>query len=375
MEQFIVEYILVALSIFILLITPRYRKLFWLVDDNNHVISIKSRLWQIDTIKGLSILAVVIIHTCYLLLPLYNKLYNTITLSLINNFFRFAIPVFLFSSGLLLKPFVWDKYAVLKFYSSKFIRIGIPYILICVILWILGYNNSASLLKLIITGDIAVPFYFIPVLFQLYLIYPILDYLRRINPSLLLTVSFIVSTVSFFSPSTWEWGGVSLLWQYLIFFVYGMVRKDILNSKISPIWREFIWIYLILQLLSVLLVQLMYSEIGVIFPMNLYNFQILFGFGFIFTTINILHSQNKLKPISQKLIAPLGRISLWIFLLHFPIQETIFNLTKDYTYSLAIELLKNIILTLIITIPIAIICDLIYAYLKTPYKYVIIKKN
>lgn len=371
MEQFFVEYILVASSIFILILIPRYRKLFWSI-DTSHQFNSKTRLWQIDTIKGFSILAVVIIHACYLLLTLYNQLNSSIILSLINNLLRFAIPVFLFSSGLLLKPFVWNGKAIVEFYKSKFIRIGIPYIIICTILWQLGYNKSSSLLQLIITGDMSVPFYFVPVLFQLYLIYPILDYLRRVKPSLLLTITFIISTISFFTPSTWEWRGVTILWQFLIFFTYGMLRQDILYKKPSPIWRELIWIYIILQLLSVLLVQFVYGELAIILPINLYNFQIIFGFGFIFTSLNTLHSHNKLTLISQKLLVPLGRISLWIFLLHFPIQETIFRLYSSNS-SLAIELLKSTLLTLIITIPTAIICDLIYKYLKTLCGYVILK--
>lgn len=375
MEQFILEYLLVAFSIFILLFIPRYRRLLLVVGGKSQNFNLKTRLWQIDAIKGISILAVVIIHACYLLLPLYTQLYDIIILSLINNFSRFAIPVFLFSSGLLLKPFIWNKRAIAQFYISKFIRIGIPYILICILLWMLGYNNSAPLWELMIKGSMSVPFYFVIVLFQIYLIYPILDSIRKINPYLLLTLTFIISTASFFMPHTWAWYGIPLLWQYLIFFTYGMLRKDILDSKISPIWRELIWIYLILQFLVVLLVQFIYYELNIILPMSFYNFQILFGFAFIFSALRALHSSNRLNSVLKNFISPLGRISLWIFLLHFPIQETIFQLSSNNNSSLTMELLKNITLTLIVTIPISILLDLTYSRLKTLCKYVIIKRN
>ncbi|MEY3470796.1 MAG: hypothetical protein RLZZ223_146 [Candidatus Parcubacteria bacterium] len=371
MENFILESIIVTISLLTLFVIPRYRKVLLDIQPYSDFKPSK-RLIDIDFIKGMAISSVVLIHTCYLLLPKYVTIYPNIILGFINNSLRFAIPVFLFTSGLLLRPFIWKKKEILKFYGSKFIRIGIPYILICIILWLLGYNKSAPLWQLIVTGNMAVPFYFVIVLFQLYLIYPILDYIRKINPYLLLNLTFIISITSFFVPSTWEWKGIATCWQYLIFFVYGMLRRDILEHKISSIWRELIWLYTILQLLTVLIVQLIYYELDVIVPMNFYNFQILFGFAFIFSGLDFI---NKAKVYSHNIkyvFSKLGKLSLWIFLLHFPIQELIFKFLYQENSPLILEFIKNSIFTLLIVIPLAWIINIVLFNLKNIYKYDII---
>lgn len=358
-SQFVLEYLFVIISLIILLVIPRYSRGFWSIDTNNSI-EYKNRLQSIDTMRGIAILGVIIIHTCYLLLYKYNGIAETIALNFINNIFRFAIPVFLFSSGVLLKKFIWDGKYIFEFYFSKFIRIGVPYILVNIFLWLIGYNNSAPLWQLILTGGMAVPFYFIPVLFQLYLLYPILDYIRNINPRYLLLGSLVISILSFFMPNTWSIGGFPLFSQYLIFFVYGMLRKDILDNKISNIWVELILIYIILQFIFIISMIYNNTDINILRLLSFYNFQLILGFGFIFTVFKYLESNNLGSKSVQKLFSPIGKLSLWIFLFHFPIQEFLFKNMPYTDMGIIPAFIHNFSLTLIISLSLAYIINKIY---------------
>jgi surface polysaccharide O-acyltransferase-like enzyme len=362
-NQFIFENLFVIFSLIILLFIPRYANIFWNINFNYNLIHIK-RLKQIDAIKGISIIAVILIHSCYLIYYQYIETNSIIAINLINNISRFAIPVFLFTSGLLLKPFIWDKKYIFNFYFSKFIRIGIPYILVNLVLWQIGYNNSSSLWKLLITGDMAVPFYFIPVLFQLYILYPLLDYMAKLSPKYLLLGALMISIISFFIPDTWNLYDFPLFMQYLIFFVYGMLRKDILNNKISNIWGELIIIYLTLQ--AIFIIPLIYNntEISIYRYLYFYNFQLILGFGFIFTMVKYLQSNKFGANFIQNIFAPIGKISLWIFLLHFPIQQFLADQLYTDNLNLILYLLQNFILTIIISIPISWILGNVYLIYK-----------
>ena len=358
-NQFTLEYIFILISLGILLIIPRYAKLFWNIDTTISLEKSKSRIKSIDAIKGVSIAAVILIHTCYLLLYT-NSTFEIITLNFINNISRFAIPVFLFTSGLLLKPFIWEKKYIFKFYWDKFIRIGIPYILVNIILWQIGYNSSAPLWELILTGGIVVPFYFVPILFQLYLLYPLLDYIRKINPKYLLLGSLIISISSFFIPATWYLYNLPLFTQYLIFFVYGMLRQDILNKKISNVWVELILIYLFLQIILIAFILSNSIDTNILIFLSFYNFQPILGFGFIFMFIKYIKSNKFGSSFIQNIFDPIGKISLWIFLIHFPIQQFLLNNIIEFNLSLSIKLIHNFISTLGLSIFIGFIMSKIY---------------
>jgi len=365
--QFILEYIIGGIGLLILLIIPRYSRVFWSLkaDIGQSKFSTHNRLKSIDTIKGLAIVGVIIIHSCYLLFSKYSSgIAETIALSLINNTFRFAIPVFLFSSGLLLKPFIWRAQNILQFYATKVFRILIPYIFVNLVLAGIDYNNSAPLWQLILTGDMAIPFYFVPVLFQLYLLYPILDYIRHISPRYLLLGALIISVISFVISDTWQFYGVPLCGQYLVFFVYGMVRQDILEAKSAKIWSELLIIYFVLEIILLAILFIFGFNQNTWELIYFYNFQPLLGFGFIFVSVYYLQSQKLGYKFMQKTFATLGKLSLWIFLLHFPIQQFLFNNIQNIDIGIIIVFIYNFGLTLIISLSLAFIINKIYNILQ-----------
>jgi surface polysaccharide O-acyltransferase-like enzyme len=340
------------IGILILLVIPRYSRLFWSIDTQN-IQKPQKRLASIDSLRGIAIIGVIIIHTCYFLMFQYSTTFDILVLSIINNIFRFVIPVFLFTSGLLLKPFIWNRTTIIQFYGSKIVRIAIPYILITIILWQIGYSGDISLIKLLLSGEAAIPFYFVPILFQLYLLYPLLDYIRNISPKYLLIGALAISLISFFIPYTWELWGIPLCSQYLVFFVYGMVRKNIFIEAPSSIWQELIWIYFALQASIIVLLPYLNLSETIVKSLSFYNVQIFFGFAVIFTLWNYLQKSNSITKIVQIIFTPLGHISLWIFLFHFPIQQIIFILYPFSDQLLIIQIILYTLITLGITLPIS----------------------
>ncbi len=136
-----------------------------------------------DFAKGIAITAVILIHVAFLLayfsddLPLSFLSWN----EGINRAMRFAIPVFFISSGALL--FLQNfKIETLKgFYLPKIKRLVIPYVAFSFFATFATSKGSFILsdyittaLKDLLTGGALVPYWFIPVLFQLYLLYPLL---------------------------------------------------------------------------------------------------------------------------------------------------------------------------------------------------------
>lgn len=352
-SQFLFEYLVMIIGTLILLVIPRYSQLFWDIDTKDINIPPQKRLASIDTLKGIAIIGVIIIHACYLLGFEYNTLFDSILLSVVNNIFRFAIPVFLFTSGLLLKSFVWSGRAIIQFYGSKIIRIAIPYIIITTLLWQIGYSGDINLPKLLISGEAAIPFYFIPVLFQLYLLYPLLDYIRKISPKYLLIGALSISLISFFIPDTWYLWDIPLCGQYLIFFVYGMVRKNIFSEAPSSIWQELICIYFALQASIIVLLPYLNLSETTVKSLSFYNVQIFFGFAIIFILWNYFQKSNPIATMIQNILSPLGRISLWIFLFHFPIQQLIFILYPFSDQLLIIQIILYTLIPVIIILPIS----------------------
>jgi peptidoglycan/LPS O-acetylase OafA/YrhL len=160
--------------------------------------------------------------------------------------------------------------------------------------------------------------------------------------------------------NTWYIGDFPLFTQYLIFFVYGMVRKDILDNKISNIWIELILIYIILQFIFMISMIYNNTDINIIKLVSFYNFQLILGFGFIFIMFKYLESNIFGSKSMKKVFSPIGKLSLWIFLLHFPIQQFLFNNIQNIDIGIILALIHNFGLTLIISLSLAFIINKIY---------------
>lgn len=161
------------------------------------------RLREFDFIRATAALSVIAIHTTGI------YVYTSRAGYLWNQGMRYAVPLFMILSGLLL--FYSDqakstaKTGYLDFVKRRLQKIVIPYVLWTLIY--VAFNNRhgfasiaadvpAFLLKLakdLLWGSGALHLYFVILIIQMYLLYPVLKHLVRRWPGLTLGVSFLVT--------------------------------------------------------------------------------------------------------------------------------------------------------------------------------------
>ena len=141
----------------------------------------KNEYWQV--IRGISIIAVVMIHCPPALSPQLSRMIWMTIRSVVN----FPVPVFFFLAGY----FAWSSYSKfssgLSYIVQRGWRLIVPYTIWS--FFYLAFSSDKSSCGLILaqyfTGRTVTPFYFIVVLFQLTLVTPLLMELDRRKSKLL----------------------------------------------------------------------------------------------------------------------------------------------------------------------------------------------
>jgi len=147
----------------------------------------KSRIDEIDVLKGISIIAVLIIHTTGIAVSDLDKSsLSYIVFAVLNRFSQFAVPAFIFASSMLLMYNYGDSNDWKLFYKKRFKNVLLPYIVWTIIYGIYLYVIYNEPLKSILTvenlflGGMFYHLYFIVIIVQLYLLFPILLYIYKL---------------------------------------------------------------------------------------------------------------------------------------------------------------------------------------------------
>lgn len=256
------------------------------------------RLPWVDAIRGVSIFAVVLIHLNELVLDWAPIAWR----DALNAALRFAIPVFFATSGLLLRPWKEQEGGPLGFLSRFLGRVGVPYLIVTAGLSLLIESSVVDLVFYLYTGRMAPPFYFIVVLGELYLLYPLLERLSRRR--IFIFFILLVSLTANFYPQFWYLGGVPMPFRFLFFFVWGIYMRALIlggNLRAEPLK----WIPVVL----------LFAVSFAIFPGAYGNSRYYYGTALLLLVASIGSQVNR----SHAVFAFMGRLSLWIFLLHYPI--------------------------------------------------------
>jgi surface polysaccharide O-acyltransferase-like enzyme len=135
----------------------------------------KERIKSIDSLRGLAILAVLLIHTTTRSLEASN--FNIVGFSwtlFLNQITRFAVPLFIIISGFVLE-LSYHEESYWLFIKKRFSKIFVPYTLWSIFYYLLIYNqNHDSFIRVILTGNASYQLYFIPTLCIFYITFPIL---------------------------------------------------------------------------------------------------------------------------------------------------------------------------------------------------------
>lgn len=321
--------------ILVIAVSP-WRNYYYLPKSSSlKTVKSNKRIGFYDFLKGVSIVAVIIIHAGYFYVE--NDLFDahSLFLSLSNGISRFCIPIFFICSGILLLPWseIKDKG---EYYKKKFLRIFLPYTIL-VSLMVIYFNASIwTYLKVLFNGQALAPFYFIIVLLQLYLVYPILSKYRR--KKYFLIVTFLISFVSalVFDPVV-VFGAVIFV-KFLFFFAYGIYMRDYFLCNTRPKKQEIqMWLVIIFFYILILF----------FWPQIYYNFRLFYGlaiFNLLYYYRDALASRlNR----SYKALSSVGVYSLWIFLFHFLIEKLIYELFIDWQINFYLSFILIILFTLL----------------------------
>ncbi len=165
----------------------------------------KSRIGEIDILKGIAIIAVLMIHTTSNAVVQLNKSsLSYIIFAIINRLSQFAVPAFIFASAMLLMYNYGDGCDWKLFYKRRLKNVLMPYAVWTIIygayLHIVHHVPLRSILtiKNIFFGGMFYHLYFIVIIVQLYVLFPVLLYIyRHINKNIhMIVLSIIILQVA-----------------------------------------------------------------------------------------------------------------------------------------------------------------------------------
>lgn len=310
----------------------------------------KKRIEQLDTIRTIAIISVLVCHSLesiYNLSPSFFITYpflNQIILLLLRLFSRIGVPLFLFLTGFLLLPKEHDKESIKKFNIKKLLPL-----LVCWEIWIVIHNllsplllnvdfNFMSMIRQMFFIDY-LPYthsWYMPMIIGIYLFIPLVSLvLNSINGktiifimSIIYIYCFIVPTINIYLPRIESDIFISNYLDlsfsgcvYGFYLVIGYLTKKyikIINNILTPLFKIALFI---LSLLSIL--------VTILFQYFCYHAQNPYGnlwydtFTLPVISIILFIFLINMKPFWVKLFAKISRASFGIYLVHRIIQMII----------------------------------------------------
>jgi len=136
----------------------------------------KQYVRSIDTLRILSILAVIAVHTTTRTLEAAKFDLVGFPLSIfINQMARFAVPLFFIISGFVLEIAYQGGINYFDYFKKRFVKIAAPFVIWSLIYYLFVYTgNNDNIIRVFLTGNASYQLYFIPTLCIFYLIFPLL---------------------------------------------------------------------------------------------------------------------------------------------------------------------------------------------------------
>lgn len=362
--MYIEELISSTILLIVVIVFPELRRAFFLLPPHrqNSIIFLQQRVEFFDFIKGIAILAVIIIHVVYFFEKFYPE-NNFFFLNLLNNINRFAVPIFFIVSGILLHELFQRKKDIINFYRKKIVRIFIPFLLVNLAIAVYKSYTLREFLYNLITGQAALPYYFIIILGQFYLLYPF--FVKWRNKKWFLPLSFLVSVIFYLFPYISFLGEFPFFGKFIFFFAYGIAKRDDFLFYKKQTGK---------QLMPWLLIVGLYFVIFFTYPGYYYNIRFFFALA-VFYLLFYFKDQFKAHRYFSRIVVAFGQNSLWIYITHFLVVFIIFflllPLSIPYYVFFALMTLASIILSFIF----AHLCRAIYTYFKNLLIYLKYKKN
>lgn len=307
------------------------------------------RINEADFLKGLAILAVLLVHTSWNFIKADDLNGVIISNAFINTFSRFAVPLFIFVSGLVLTYKYFNKLNKKSFYSKR-IRTILPsyfifsfFYMLCEIAYLSKIPNAKEVMINWIIGGYGY-LWFLVLIMQLYIIFPLIIsvYRRFISKSgYLLIAAFAVELI-------WGITDLGIPKEFLVpsgifYFVLGIYAYDHTISFNLKTAKSYIMIFFIIfitafvsyrQILDIINyggfenIPIKHPMISIISSIVLYTLIIVLLYSI---SVNL----NDKRHLITIIVSSIGIYSFGIFLVHFFYQQliTIALLKSGITFS------------------------------------------
>lgn len=209
-------------------------------DITKLVLNKNNKNWfeEINYLRAIAIIAVLIIHTTddTANLHILNKM--TFTLTYIEESVRFAVPMFVFISGFVLYNKYKTNLPIKEFYLKRFSAIVLPYIFFSVIYNVIfSYHdlNLHTVIQSIFDGNASGQFWYIKLIIKFYVFYPVIVAFYNLIKQYAGEKTQIALFASILIMYLFSWFVYSLDFvaitsdnplRFLIFFLFGIYVND-----------------------------------------------------------------------------------------------------------------------------------------------------
>jgi surface polysaccharide O-acyltransferase-like enzyme len=210
-----------------------------------------------DVIRAFAIIAVVLIHVSGIMMTgnnISSRTYNGSVI--INQIARFSVPAFILISGIGLTLSYKKEQGYFKFLGRRFNKIIPSYILWCLIYIYFTNKNFEinNVVNSLIYGKVFYHFYYIPLIVQFYLIYPLIYKFigtkRGLLVSFVITFGIIIFTRYYITSDELKWFfDKKNLLDWIFYFSFGaFIGKNL--EKFLMLTKKYRFLILILFLAS-----------------------------------------------------------------------------------------------------------------------------
>ncbi|QXE01057.1 acyltransferase [Terribacillus sp. DMT04] len=334
----------------------------------------KSRIEEIDMMRGLAIIGVIFIHISSTTIDIVDNesFLGGVTL-LINQLTRFAVPVFLFLSG----------WGFANAYSKSFNFTSILYrrvskILFLYLIWNLiyfvyspGTLNPLTFMRNFILGTNFYHLYFVPLVIFLYLVFPLIFKLSKSNVGIFLFFLLtILSQIGDVLTNIETLNSPLNFLNWIFYFSAGIWLSDDFKQKVSflKLHKNWISMMLILSILGVFFESyILIDELGKNIATTSMRPSIIIMSILFISFILCLKWENR---IAKKILTKLSDWSYGIYLSHALILSILINIYQNVGFSMS-----NFYILFISFIIVASISILITNLLDKAIKRISIKKS
>ena len=267
------------------------------------------RIGLFDALKGVCIVGVLLIHAAYLT-PVSTPIYRTLD---------FAVPFFFVSSGFLLSVRCNGRIDLKEYYQKLFFRVLLIYLIFVIGTRIFkgGELTVRDIFLDALLGRTNYNYYFIPIILQLYILFPyLIKFREKFNNTVIFCLIAAVSFLSYIGNHYIEQPDWNTNPWYLVFigkdfayFCFGIFLSQYEIRKIR--FRGFFSSFMIF-LAGTLLLIFLTGEYRLSYA---YPFA---AFMFALVLYNIIKEHQWLWILED-----LGRYSLVVYLVHSTIQRTV----------------------------------------------------